>query len=71
MKKYIIIDRDVAKAFIHHSNHLDWNLIPKELLSMTIPLRTGKEIKLVNLINQAKERVDSLANYIRMALEIK
>ena len=65
----IVIDKRVACAFLHQSSHLAWNLVPKDVKDIKIKLKTGEEITIGRLIEQAKERVDSLANYIRLVVE--
>ena len=66
---FIIIDKEVAVQFLHHSNHLKWEWVPEDVKKMKIMLRTGKECTIGELIDQAKRRVDVLANYIRLATE--
>jgi len=66
---YIIIDKEVAAQFLHQSSHLDWQLVPEDVKKMKITLKTGDEISIGALIEQAKKRIDVLTNYIRLATE--
>jgi len=66
---YIIIDKEVATQFLHQSSHLNWQLVPEDIKKMKITLRTGAECTIGELIEQAKKRIDVLANYIRLATE--
>ena len=66
---YIIIDKEVAAQFLHQSSHLNWQLVPEDVKKMKITLRTGAECTIGELIEQAKKRIDVLANYIRLATE--
>ena len=71
MKDYtkIVIDKRVACAFIHQSAHLAWNLVPNDVKDIKIKLKTGEEITIGRLIEQAQVRVNVLANYIKLAVE--
>ena len=68
-KDFIIIDKKVATQFLHHSQHMKWEWVPDDIKKMKIMLRTGSECTIGELIEQAKKRVDVLANYIRLAIE--
>jgi len=65
----IIIDKQAAVAFLHQSAHLDWHWVPDDIKKMKLTLKTGQETTIGGLIEQAKERVDVLTNYIKLAIE--
>ena len=67
--EYIVIDRKVAAQFIHQANHLSMQFIPEPIKQMEITLTTGGTITIAQLFEQAKDRVDLLADYIRLAME--
>ena len=68
-KEYIIIDRKVASAFIHQAGHLELRFVIPEHADLKVKLNTGKERTIKELMEEAKERVESLSEYLRLAIE--
>jgi hypothetical protein len=69
--EYIIIDRKVACAFLHESSHLRCQFVPKEIREMKFKLTTGQETTIDQIVEEAKRRVDCLANYIDAAFAVE
>ncbi len=65
---YIILDRKVAASIVHQNNHFSTKFIPDAVLKMQIPINDGaKMVSLEWLFNQWKERIDTVAKYIKEA----
>lgn len=64
-RDYVVIDKKVVDAIIHHTNHLSLYFVPEPILDMSITLTTGQEVKLRELIDQARSHVDIITNYLK------
>lgn len=67
---YVVVDRNVAHAFMHNSTHMEYDYIEPLYLDIKVKLRNGLgELTMGEILKRTKERVDRLAEYFRCALE--
>jgi hypothetical protein len=68
--EYIVVDRKVAQAFVHHANHLECQFVEPVCRDLKLKMKAGlRDMSVGEIVDRAKERVDRLAEYFRNALE--